>query len=104
MNVNKIGKKVIAITFIFSLNIVVVNNFSDVNATETTKLRSADAGIENINSLNRLLNEQSANINNPRKKWFLNPERKPNDGQHSTTGWNNKLQPYIEAHRKFWAS
>lgn len=104
MNVNKMSISAIAIGFIFGMNIVVANNFSDVHATETAKLRSVDAVNENINSLDRVLNEQSVNINNPKKKGLLNPESKSNDGQDSTTGWNNKLQPYIEAHRKFWAS
>jgi hypothetical protein len=104
MNVNKMSRNVIAFALIIGLNIAVVNNFSDVNATEILKPRFVDASNENINSLNLLLDEHSANINNQRKKSLLNPEDKRNDAQQSTTGWNNKLQPYIEAHRKFWSS
>lgn len=117
MLIKKSRRTSIAILCLISFNIFVFQFFSVANATELSEIRSANnAGKQYTNLLNPVTPEGAFNIGDQENNKLSHPVRELSEAQvgkpgskensrlQSSINWNSKLQPYIDAHRKFWFS
>ncbi len=104
MYLKKLWRIAVAISCLVNLNIFAAQYISEAAASELSKTRSADLGGEYANSLKHVMQQSPMKDNNPEDKKTSIPDLKQKADQQSSTGWNAKFQPYVDAHRKFWAS
>lgn len=104
MYLKKSKRIAVAVMCFVNLNIFTAQFISEAAASESSQTRSADVGGEYANSLQHVMQQNPIKHCNPEDKKISNPDLKHKAGQQSSTDWNAKFQPYIDAHRKFWAS
>jgi hypothetical protein len=104
MYLKKLRRIAVAILCLVNLNIFAAQYISEAAASELSKTRPADMGSEYANSLKHVMQQSPMKDSNAEDKSISNPGLKKKADQQSSTGWNAKFQPYVDAHRKFWAS
>ena len=95
---------VITALHLISLSIFTISYFSEAGATEFSKISPVNSVNNSANKLNTVIQEHSANINVQKRNSLSNPILMHKETRKPSAGWNSNLQPYIDAHRKFWTS
>lgn len=96
---------------LISLSSRASQDFSALNTSELTQLKSGEIGKEDHNALRTEIHSRSVSTMKTEEKVFCNPIRDQNKGRIAEHGmqardamqsgikWNTDLQPYIDAHR-----